>query len=162
MANAEQPPNQDTTAHGRILAIFDTADAASKAIDASPLRITLHNESTTNTNDQTVVEEECEIEISSSEVDHYNEFIRKNPYYGPWTMDYSDKRVSDIINTGAPRHELADCFPVSKQSALATRQEEMLDRDIDGVERNMDGDLEEVSGRSLVEILKQRGEKEGQ
>jgi hypothetical protein len=99
-------------------------------------------------------------EISTSAVDHYNHLIRKNPYYGPWDMDYSDKRVRDVIKTGAPRHELADCFPVSKQGAAG--QEERRDEDIEEVDRDMDGDLEVVSAMSLDEILKQRVDNEGQ
>lgn len=75
-------------------------------------------------------------EISPSEVDHYNDFIRKNPYHGPWQIDYNDERVRDVVGTGARRSELADCFPALKQAAT---QE----------------DVEDVAARSLEEVLQE-------
>lgn len=140
--------------HSRILAIFDTPEGAGKAINASPLKITLLDR---NLDDDEKDNDRATVlcEISASKVDHYNDIIRKNPYFGAWTLDYGDARVSDIIDSGAPRHEFADCFPSSKQHASAADIIKGVDRDLDDAAK-----LGAVSARSLAETLNQRaGEK---
>ncbi|KAH8700567.1 hypothetical protein BGW36DRAFT_405794 [Talaromyces proteolyticus] len=151
----------------RILAIFDTPEAARKAINASPLTIDLlpgktaaalvtsdHNSSETPMYAQ---RRTIQCEISTSKVDHKNEVIRRNPYYESWSLNRQDRRVKDIIAADAPRHVLADCFPFkSKRGDVVTSEE------IQGRETKKGRVLEEwVSVGSLMELLPEDGGRKG-
>ncbi|KAJ5758141.1 uncharacterized protein N7511_006835 [Penicillium nucicola] len=118
--------NDSPNRHRPMLAIYENAEAAERAIDSSPVTIPLppgsapipqSNKHANPLKDKSASSPDDSpsimIQIQSSRHNHPSN-ISRNPFYTTYNMHKMSPMYKDLIREGVPVRELADCLPSKK------------------------------------------------
>jgi hypothetical protein len=137
-----------------MLAIFENADAAQRAIDSSPVTIPLPPGSAPvpHSNKNVILKTASKIspddppsiimEIQSSRHNHPSN-ISRNPFYTTYNTHKTSPMYKDLVRDGIPVKELADCLP-SKKYHIGT-----------GVKENIQEENRWMGAMSLMDLWKE-------
>ncbi|KAJ5788647.1 hypothetical protein N7457_003637 [Penicillium paradoxum] len=138
--------NNSPSTNRPIVAIFETADAAERAIAASPITIPLPtpSKSQTTSTSSSDTPRSLMFEIQSSRHNHASA-LKRSPFYSTYNLFKNNPVYEDLISegTGIPLKELADTLASKKYRIGA------------GVKENIQEENRQMGAMSLVNMWKE-------